>query len=79
MQAEDDGIQRSLGRIEGQLTEMKLQIASLSIAFTTLEAGRLSALEKQVANIMGRIAVIVTLISGFVSIAIFIAERYLFR
>lgn len=63
-----DDVERSIGRLEGKLDSLISTVSSLKQSFDTLEAGRLSALEKQVAQITTKIAIIASGLSVAVSV-----------
>ena len=72
-------LERSLGRVEGKLDLLVSSVSDLSGAFKTLEAGRLSALETKVAGLTVRVALISASVPVVISIAFFLAEKYLLK
>ena len=61
--------------VEEMRKELGGSILRLESKFDNLEAGRLSALEKEMANFQGRMAVIAGVISIIISVAIFVVGK----
>ena len=72
-----NGEQRSISRLEGKLDSLIIKVDDLAHAFQTLEAGRLSSLEKDFAELSGRLQVAATIIAFIVSIAVALLNRIL--
>ena len=72
-------VERSIGRLEGKMDYAINELSELKIAFNSLEAGRLSRLERDFANLVGKMTVIVSIASLLVSLLINGAVKYLFN
>mgnify|MGYP001597478678 FL=1 len=70
-----------LGEISGKLDLVIGDVAEIKVAFNSLEAGRLSRLERDFANLSGRISIIAALASlagsVMVSLLINFTSKYL--
>ncbi len=70
---------RAIGRLEGKVDLVVSMVAELRNSFEKMEQGRLSTLEVKVANLIGRLTVIIALVSGGTSFAFLLLEKYLTR
>lgn len=74
-----DDTQRSIGRLEGKIDLIIDTMDKLKDAFETLESGRLSTLEKDFANLGGKITIIMVGVSAGTSFGLFLIEKYLLK
>lgn len=72
----DSGVERSIGRLEGKIDLIVNQVSGLRAEFMTLEAGRLSKLERDFANLIGRLTAIMAGVSIAVSLGVFLLQKY---
>ena len=63
----NNGIERSIGRLEGEIKQLISEVSELKMAFTNLELGRLSTLEKDFANLTGKLSIIAAVVSVVIS------------
>lgn len=71
-----DGIERSIGRLEGKIDLVIGDVSELKVAFNTLEAGRLSRLERDFANFTGKMTIVAALASVGVSFAFWLLNKF---
>ena len=62
--------------IDSTRRELNISIKNLDDKFTILEEGRLSSLEKQVANMVGRMTVIAGVTSFFISVILLVLNHF---
>src|SRR5215216_4286180 len=75
-----DSVERNIvGLINGLETKTVSSINRLEVKFDTLESGRLTDLEKNMANMQGRMMMIPTIISIAVSVFFFIMNYVINR
>ena len=74
--SKQNGIERTIGEIKGKLDSLITKVDDLAHAFNNLEAGRLSNLEKDFANLSGRLQTTATIIAFAVSIIIALLNRF---
>lgn len=74
-----DSVERSIGRLEGKVDLVITTMDKLKDAFETLESGRLSTLEKDFANLTGKITIIMVGVSAGTSFALFLVEKFLLK
>ena len=61
--------------IDKKVSEVNASIIRLETKFDTLEQGRLSSLEKDFANLQGKMAIVAGVVSVVISIAFFVADK----
>lgn len=76
---DEQNINRSIGRLEGKVDLVIGQMTKLEGAFSTLESGRLSRLETEVAGLIVKMSLIAAGIPIIVSLVIYLAQHYLFK
>lgn len=69
--------ERSIGRLEGKIDLVIQEVKELNRAFRALEDGRVSTLERNFANLSGKLAIISAIVSFIVSIGIVLLQRFL--
>lgn len=73
---EEVNIDRSIGRLEGKMDLVLDSVTKLQGAFETLEAGRLSKVEQQVAGLIVRVSLLAAGIPVVIQFAILLVQHY---
>lgn len=73
------GVERAIGRLEGKVDSIVSDVRALRSSFEVLEAGRLSAVEKEVANLTTKMAIITASISVGISVVLSIIQFVFFK
>ena len=64
----ENGLERSIGRLEGKLDSLIVKVDNLDKSFIKLEEGRISTLEHDFAKLTGKLSIIAVIISAGISI-----------
>ena len=75
MSNQEDNFYRAIGRLEGKLDLIIKKVDDLDKSFRVLEEGRLSSLERQFANLGGKLSIISAVVAIVISLAITIIPK----
>ena len=67
-QTSGNSVERSIGRLEGKIDLVIQEVSGLKVSFNTLEEGRVSTLERNFANLTGKLSMIAAGVSVAISV-----------
>jgi len=80
----NNGLQRAIGNLEGQMkamtqsmTDFTIEMSSMRTSFDNLEKGRLSKLEIEFANLIGKLTIIAIGVSILSSLLVGIVLKFI--
>lgn len=66
-----------IGELKGEMKNLVAEMSAMRTSFDNLEKGRLSRLEIQFANLIGKLTVISVAVSGLISFGSILVQKYI--